>query len=282
MKTRIISGIFVAIVLIAVWSRIFTPIFDIFFAILSGAACFEVMRAAGVKNKELKFVAIFFAGLMVLGIVYPAKFPFSILCIIYVLFLVIFTVINNSEVTFEHLTVTIYSSIIIPVAFSTIPLIANFHEVYDFIDYREVIFLIFYGVCCAMFNDVFAYQVGVKYGKHKMAPVLSPKKSWEGAIAGVVGVIFLNLLTLAVYNNFFALKEFALPLWLYILMSPILSVVGIFGDLAASLIKRNYGIKDYSNLIPGHGGIMDRFDSILLVMPTFYVLLTIYGMVVGS
>ena len=64
-------------------------------------------------------------------------------------------------------------------------------------------------------------------------------------------------------------------------MSPIISVISMFGDLMASFIKRNYGIKDYSNLIPGHGGIMDRFDSVILVMPAFYVMMSIYGLVVS-
>ncbi len=282
MRTRVISGIVIAIILVGVWAMIFTPVFDIFFAILAGAACFEVTRAAGVKNTEMKVVAIIFSAVLLLGMVYPAKFPIGILCMIYVMFLIILTIINNSEITFEHLTVTIYSSFVIPIAFSTISLIADFYQTYDFINKPETVFFIWYAVCCALFTDVFAFQFGVKYGKHKMAPVLSPKKSWEGAIAGVVCVILLNAASLAVFLNFFATKEFALPIWLYLLMSPIFSVCGIFGDLAASFIKRNYGVKDYSNLIPGHGGIMDRFDSVILVMPAFYVFITIYGMVVGA
>ena len=282
MKTRVLSGIVIAIVLVAVWSQIFTPIFDVFFAILAAAACYEITKAIGVKNKEMQIVSIIFSAVMVLGVIYPSKLPIAILTMIYVIFLVILTVIHNSEIKFEHLAITVYASIIIPIAFSTISLVADSYKFYDFIDKPETVFLIWYGVSCALFTDVFAYQFGVKYGKHKMTPVLSPKKSWEGAIAGVVCVIILNLISYAVFMHFFAVKDFAFPLWLYILASPVLSVVGIFGDLIASLLKRNYNVKDYSNLIPGHGGIMDRFDSVLLVFPAYYVLITIYGMVVGS
>lgn len=280
MKTRILSGIVIAIILIGVWSQIFTPIFDLFFCILAAAACYEVTKAAGIKNLILKVASILFAGVLPCCMIYASQMLTVVLCIIYVVFLVIWTVINNSEIKFEHLAIAIYSSFIIPAAFTTIGLVANLYQAYDFIDYRETVFFIWYAVCCAMFTDVFAYQVGVKIGKHKMTPVLSPKKSWEGAISGVVCVIVLNIISLIVFTKFFALKAFALPVWLYICMSPILSIAGIYGDLAASLIKRNFGIKDFSNLIPGHGGIMDRFDSVILVMPTFYAFITIYGMVV--
>ena len=280
MKTRVISGVVLAVILISVWTQIFTPIFDIFFGILSAAACYEITKAVKVKNIELKIVSILFAFVLPLGIVYGAKFPLGILCIIYVMFLVVLTVIHNQDITFEHLAATIYASFVVPAAFSTISLIADFYKTFDFIDKRETVFLILYSVSCALFTDVFAQLSGMAFGKHKMTPVLSPKKTWEGAFGGVIGVILINSLFLFIFMKFFAVKVFALPIWFYILMCPILSVCGIFGDLAASMIKRNYEIKDYSNLIPGHGGIMDRFDSVIFVMPAFYVIMTIYGMVV--
>ncbi len=281
MKTRVISGIFIAIILIAVWSQIFTPIFDIFFGVLAAAACYEITKAVGVKNKEMQAVAIIFAGILPLGLIYAAKFPIGLLCIIYVIFLVVITVINNSDITFEHLAGTVYASFIVPIAFSFGGLISDFYKVYDFIDKRECVFFIWFAIAGSLFTDVFAQLSGMAFGKHKMTPVLSPKKTWEGSIGGVICALLLNLLWLCIFLKFFAVKPFAIPIWLYIAMSPVISIAGIFGDLMASFIKRNYGIKDYSNLIPGHGGIMDRFDSVILVMPTFYVMMTIYGLVVA-
>lgn len=281
MKTRVISGVVIAVILIAVWSQIFTPIFDVFFSILAAAACYEVTKAIGVKSKELKIVSIIFSAILPLGLVYASKFPIGLLCIIYVIFLVILTVINNSEITFEHLAGTIYASFIIPIAFSFIGLVSDFYKVYDFIDKRECVFFIWFSVSGSLFTDVFAQLSGMAFGKHKMTPVLSPKKTWEGTAGGIVCAMLLNLLWLFIFLHFFAVKDFAIPIWFYILLSPIISVAGIFGDLIASFIKRNYKIKDYSNLIPGHGGIMDRFDSVILVMPTFYVMMTIYGLVVA-
>ncbi|MEG1180387.1 MAG: phosphatidate cytidylyltransferase, partial [Oscillospiraceae bacterium] len=123
-------------------------------------------------------------------------------------------------------------------------------------------------------TDTCAYFVGVKFGKHKMSPVISPKKSIEGAVGGVVGCLALNMLILYLFNTYI----FDTPFMSYLVFAPIsivLSLASMCGDLVASIIKRNYGAKDYSNLIPGHGGIMDRFDSCLFVMPILYIVITI-------
>ena len=136
------------------------------------------------------------------------------------------------------------------------------------------------GEAAALFTDVFAYFVGVKFGRHKMTPHLSPKKSWEGAVGGVICNLAFMLLCLVVFEKLLAKQDFFLPVWFYCIMVVFISVTSMFGDLMASLIKRYYGVKDYSNLIPGHGGIMDRFDSVLLASPTMYAFLLIFGTVV--
>lgn len=124
---------------------------------------------------------------------------------------------------------------------------------------------------------MFAYFTGVFFGKHKMTPVVSPKKTWEGAIGGVVLTAALNVGLYFVFaKKFFPDGSFFLwDWWAVIPISLVLSVISIFGDLSASVIKRNYGVKDYGKLIPGHGGIMDRFDSTLFVFPIMYGILSI-------
>ena len=119
-------------------------------------------------------------------------------------------------------------------------------------------------------TDTFAYFVGSKLGKHKLCPKISPKKSVEGAIGGVIGAVLLNVLLLFVFKRFFFEGESILSYITVVILSVVLSVVSMFGDLAASTIKRNFGIKDFGKLLPGHGGIMDRFDSALFVMPVLY------------
>lgn len=119
-------------------------------------------------------------------------------------------------------------------------------------------------------NDTLAYCTGMLIGKHKMSPVLSPKKSVEGLIGGIVGAAILG----AVYGIYLKTNiRFSFnPVTMFALICAIGAVISVIGDLAASAIKRDAGIKDYGTLIPGHGGILDRFDSIILIAPVIYYL----------
>lgn len=129
-------------------------------------------------------------------------------------------------------------------------------------------YLVWYIFLCSWGSDTCAYAVGVLIGKHKMSPNLSPKKSVEGAVGGVLGAALL-----------FALYTYALNVYAGLQLSPVhaalLGAVGalvsMVGDLAASAVKRDHGIKDYGRLIPGHGGIMDRFDSVIVASPIIFL-----------
>ena len=120
--------------------------------------------------------------------------------------------------------------------------------------------------------DTSAYCVGMLLGKHKLAPVLSPKKSIEGAVGGVVGSALLGL----AYGAYFGhnMEEVANPMVACAIACAIAAVISQIGDLAASAIKRNHNIKDYGHLIPGHGGILDRFDSMIFTAPAIYFAVT--------
>lgn len=118
--------------------------------------------------------------------------------------------------------------------------------------------------------DTFAYLTGMAFGKHKLTPVLSPKKSVEGAVGGVAGSALVG----ALFARIFLQKVYPGSdiIWVTALICGAGAVISQIGDLAASGIKRNHGIKDYGKLIPGHGGIMDRFDSVLFTAPIIYYL----------
>ena len=122
-------------------------------------------------------------------------------------------------------------------------------------------------------NDTLAYCAGRLFGKHKMSPILSPKKTVEGAVGGVVGAGLLGLLYGMIAKNFIT-ASYNLPL-AFAVICAVGGLISSVGDLGASAIKRNYDIKDYSNLIPGHGGILDRFDSIIFTAPIIYYLLVL-------
>ena len=123
-----------------------------------------------------------------------------------------------------------------------------------------IVWLIF---LCSWGCDTCAYCVGMLIGKHKMAPVLSPKKSVEGAVGGVAGAALLGVIYAAATQG---------PMLEYAVICAIGALISMVGDLAASAIKRNRGIKDYGKLIPGHGGILDRFDSVIFTSPIIFYL----------
>ena len=123
-----------------------------------------------------------------------------------------------------------------------------------------IVWLVF---LCSWGCDTCAYCVGMLIGKHKMAPVLSPKKSIEGAVGGVAGAALLGVIYAAATQG--KMAEYAL-------ICAVGALISMVGDLAASAIKRNQNIKDYGKLIPGHGGILDRFDSVIITAPVIYYL----------
>lgn len=125
-------------------------------------------------------------------------------------------------------------------------------------------------------SDTMAYVVGRKLGKTKIAPKLSPKKSLEGLIGGIVGAALIGIIYALIFKS--KLDEyFSNPILVFALTGAIGSVVSQIGDMAASAIKRNKGIKDYGTLIPGHGGILDRFDSVIFIAPIVYLLMNIFS-----
>ena len=129
--------------------------------------------------------------------------------------------------------------------------------------------LIWYAILAAWGTDVFAYFIGKYFGKHKFSKV-SPKKSIEGCIAGTIGAIILMICYTYIANTFWN-QNYS---YVYVgLMGMVLSLLGQIGDFAASSIKRYVDIKDYSNLIPGHGGMLDRVDSLMFLAPFAYALL---------
>lgn len=127
-----------------------------------------------------------------------------------------------------------------------------------------LIWFILFGACL---SDAFAYFVGVNFGKHKLCPQISPKKSIEGAVGAIVGTSLVFLIYAFVLNKYYA---FDIQYWQIVLFGAISSVFAQIGDLVASCIKRFVGEKDFGSFMPGHGGVLDRIDSILFVAPVIY------------
>ena len=142
---------------------------------------------------------------------------------------------------------------------------------------REVIMIPF---VVAFLSDAGAYFAGLKFGKHKLAPELSPKKTVEGAVGGVAGSVAATLLYGFVMSACFG--AVAVRYGLLILYALLGAVVAQFGDLAFSYIKRQYDIKDYGTIFPGHGGVLDRFDSVIFCAPLLEILIVYFPAIQGA
>ncbi len=122
--------------------------------------------------------------------------------------------------------------------------------------------------------DIFAWMVGRKIGRHKLAPTISPNKSWEGTVAGTVGALLAAVLFRQLIQWILGDSKFGwFSIWVALVIGVIVAILGPLGDLAESLVKRDYGVKDMGRLIPGHGGVMDRFDSSFFTVPAVFFFL---------
>lgn len=138
---------------------------------------------------------------------------------------------------------------------------------------RESVHLLVFALAVNWAGDTAAYYIGRRFGKHPLAPVISPNKSWEGAIGSVVGSLVFGLLYLGSLMP-------QIPLWQVAAMAVIGNVAGQFGDLAESAMKRGAGVKDSGTLLPGHGGVLDRVDSTLFALPVIYLVYSLGVLVI--
>lgn len=265
MLTRCISGvILVAIALVTMFLG--GPVLTITLLLVSLIGYRELTKALAVNQNEKGFNALEIIG-MVGTILYYASVYFAddtmrLMGIVGVFMAVMFCyVITFPKYNASQVVASIFAFMYAPVMLSFIYLTRDT----EYGIYMVWLILISSWVC-----DTCAYFVGVTIGKKKIFPILSPKKSLEGCIGGVAGSAIVG----GLYAYF--IVEEAIPdqsvLWVIVFISAAGAVMSMVGDLAASAIKRNHDIKDYGKLIPGHGGIMDRFDSVIVTAPMIYFL----------
>ncbi len=187
-------------------------------------------------------------------------------------FVIFITWLNqHKKIRYEQVFFAISAMILVTQAMSTMIRIER-----D--DKEHGVFFLVLGLCGAWIADSGAYFTGVAIGKHKLCPEISPKKTIEGLIGGIISTAVVFVACYAVYNNMIAdnpMKETVASYFAVAVTGIFCATLGTVGDLTASMIKRQIGFKDYGKIMPGHGGLMDRFDSVLFVLPTFYCLITI-------
>lgn len=255
-KTRLISGI---LLVIAALLTIISGNYVLFVTLLcvSLLGMQELYKAMGVHKEQTEFLEL--AGYLGAILYYVSLLlgfeRYGTMAILIALILIMFVyVFSYPKYNTDQVMATFFGVVYVAVMLSFILLTRNLP------DGKFIVWLIF---LCSWGCDTCAYCVGMLIGKHKMAPVLSPKKSIEGAVGGVVGAALLGVIYAVATHG--AMLEYAV-------ICGVGALISMVGDLAASAIKRNQGIKDYGKLIPGHGGILDRFDSVIFTAPVIYYL----------
>lgn len=282
MKKRIITGVLAALVAISLLVLIglgHIKYISIIAAIFSAIAAYEILRVSKCKNKVLTGLSCAVAAYVPFHIAFDiGKFiPLSTGNLITILVIVMLLVMLKwyDKTRFEHVTLALFGSIAIPSSIMTIYKVDELCSSYPELFQRsQMVFILLCSMYAAWISDTFAYFVGSKFGKHKLAPKISPKKSVEGAIGGVLGNVLVSAITFVICDFAFFGND-TIKIWMVIPASAIICVIGMCGDLSASVIKRNFGEKDFGNLFPGHGGVLDRIDSFLFAMPATYVMLSI-------
>lgn len=236
---------------------------SVFVAAMSGLCCFEFYRMTRrdgkVPNEQLGIVAAVLMPLAALG----GSMWLNALLFVCVLAIGIWYV-WSPRTRLSDLAVTLFGPVYTGFMLSSIVLLRD--AVPGFAGA-----LLSVGVCASLWvSDSFAYMVGSRIGKHKMVPKISPNKSWEGFVGGIVGSVLIWLILWATHL-------YHLNLAYALLCGVIVSILGVFGDLIESRIKRGVGVKDSGNLIPGHGGMLDRSDSLIFGCITAQILLMIGG-----
>ena len=239
-------------------------------ALLSVIAVFELLSAAKyTTHRTITSISLLYSVILPLMFCYEAVREYAIPVSFAFLTLMCFAaLVRHNSIRFEQIGLISLVSICIPLAFSTL---AFFR--FRFIEHGT--FFIVFSLVVAWIADGGAYFAGTFFGKHKLCPEISPKKTWEGFFGGLVSaVVFAILLGFGyeLWDKIFTGEQhFTVNVLVLGIIAVVCTFLGVLGDLVASLLKRQCGVKDFGNILPGHGGIMDRFDSVLFVAPFVYI-----------
>lgn len=237
-------------------------------AVLCAVGAYELMHAvAGASGRKQLTGAAGMMAILVPSFIYQQtalfaedRYPMLAVLAFLFVFMLFFSSVKHygtpAAIPFSDLTAAIFAGLVFPLMLSCLLRLR-------LMDYGVI--LVFVPLAIAFGSDSFALFAGMLFGKHKLAPYVSPKKTVEGAIGGliggVLGILLIKWIAYAIGRLIF------LTYWQAILLGVLGSIVSQIGDLSFSVIKREFGVKDFGKLLPGHGGVLDRFDSVTFVCP---------------
>ena len=263
MRTRILTGVVAFLIFLPFLIFSDTIAFPIAMAICAVISVFEMLHCVKLHKRLAVTIPLCLAAaaaplcLRIFGIDPTLTAALAVFLVLQ-LYVLAITTFSKGKLPVNEACTGLMASIYVIAGFSAMVYLHDFHE-----GGRYLYLLTFIG---AWVPDTFAYFTGVLFGKHKLIPDVSPKKTVEGAIGGATFCVLAFVGFALLYNNLWLAEGGqALPLWLMAIVGLVTAVVSMVGDLTMSLIKRHYGIKDYGRILPGHGGFLDRFDSVLAV-----------------
>ena len=275
MKVRVLTSIGIAVFGLPVLFLSEYLVYPMAVALLAMVAMYEISSLTGFRKRLAVAIPSYLIAMAMPIVAYFShyftnkdSFEYLTICagvlFAFLLYLFIYAVLKRGSVKFSEITSHFTMLLYISISFTALTLVRYItNGVYMF----ALVFVASW-VC-----DVFAYFVGRAIGKHKLIVEISPKKTVEGSIGGIV----CTTLAFALYGLIITLFDGPKPNYLVlVILGFALSIIAQFGDLICSLIKREHGIKDYGNIFPGHGGVLDRFDSILAVAPILYVICVLF------
>lgn len=260
LKTRILTGamLTVIIVLTIIFSHI-PWVLKVAALCISLQSVYELYRVNKLyDNKRLYYISCLIT--LILSFINIPGYPY-IMAVSFIASLIFFTylMLNMKSITNLKPAITFVLGVMIAFFFNSMSAIRAMNN---------GLYLLLAAVLVSVITDIAAYFVGKGFGKHKLAPVISPKKTIEGSIGGtVLSTLILMIIAYILHANNVVTVDFGIGA-IYLILA---SIIGQFGDLSMSVIKRINRTKDYGNVLPGHGGILDRFDSLLFVLPFTYL-----------
>ncbi len=270
MKTRIIAAVVLLpllLLVVLVLPKIFTAVL---FGLMSAIAARELLKGTGlVKHPRL------IAYAMVMAFFVPIWSSMQMVYSLVLLGALVFFGVLFGELLYTKATLRLEEMAFTVVAGMLIPFLLGGIVRLHSREYGRLLILLPFVI--AFLSDTGAYFIGCAFGKHKLAPVISPNKTLEGLFGGMLGAVLGVIIYCVVLQQVWNLEV----RYLYVAVYGVLGSLGaVFGDLSFSAVKRQTGIKDYGNLIPGHGGILDRFDSMIVVAPLVELLMLYIPLVV--
>lgn len=273
MGIRLLSagiGIIIALVVLFLHNTI---VLNIAVAALIVLMLYELFKAGGCVNAKLTCIPAYIYGAVIPFIVTgsAAKYKFAVnIVFLFVIFMTF--IIQHNSLEYQKSFFVLACTLLVSNSMSCLIILERMDDVHG------LMYLIM-GLCGAWLADSGAYFVGTFFGRHKLCPEVSPKKTVEGFVGGIVvtGILFvlINFGYSKILPEIVSDYTVSVNYIMVFVIGAALAVVGTIGDLSASVLKRQCGIKDYGNIMPGHGGAMDRFDSVIFVVPCFYAFVSL-------